>query len=122
MVETYSWQYHVIESDKIDLLDWLIETNKFVNLWGSRVNVSNISSYYPIPSTDCYDIAIAVPKVCRWYVVLVIKEHEKEWSLLKLDALLKTIRKKYKIPLPDNWIDFKNHVISFLHHNYPNNG
>jgi len=121
MVETYSWQYHVIESEKIDLLDWLIETNKFVNLWGSRVNVSNISSYYPIPSTDCYDIAIAVPKVCRSYVVWVIKEYEKDWSYLKSSDLLRLIRKKYKIPFPDPWIDLKNHIMSFLYHNYPNN-
>ena len=101
MLETYSKQSYIFEAEKAEILDQLIETNKFVTISWARINVSNISSYYPIPVNDLYNLVVLLPEAVRSQALDIVWEYD--WDgLITEYFLLKELRKKFKIELPDD--------------------
>ncbi len=123
ILETYWNKYYVLESDKIAVLDKLIESNKFVNIAWARINVSSISTYYPIPSNEVYNFVIAMPEATRSVALNYIKEREKDCespiSLRKLHARIRTL---FKLPRDSkHWSpEASQEILSLLHKDYPN--
>lgn len=123
ILETYWNKYYVLESDKVSILDDLIEKNKFVTISWARVNISNISTYYPVPSNDVYNFVIAMPEVTRAVALKHIKDREKEcWNLIKLNRLHARIRASFKLSRDSqHWSpEASQEILSLLHKDYPN--
>ena len=138
MLKTYDKQIFIFEADKAKLVDALLETNKFVTVSWTRLNVTNISSYWPIPSNEIYDLIVSLPESVRWDALHIMGEYEKVKEVKLTEyLLLKALRKKFQIPLPENWtpIQFNDQwvfdkkyvdlmrkiVCEYLYITYPNN-
>ena len=124
MLETYNKKFYVFEADKLDRVDELIETQKFIRISWTRINTSNISDYGPIPSDPIYDFIVAMPEITRSEWLQIVKEYEKNRSsdsVLTVEKLAKLLRKSFRIPSGLGWFDkYQQFVIHFLHKNYPN--
>lgn len=128
MLETYSKQYYILEADNVSILDDMIETNKFVTISWARINVTNISSYYPIPSNEIYDFIIALPEAVRQTAIWILKQLEKdkikEHSSFNISHLIRVMRSIFKFPSEydsEEFETYSNFIISYLHSEYKNN-
>jgi hypothetical protein len=110
------------------ILDKLMETEKFVTISWSRINVSNICEYSPIPSQPVYDYLVALPDAIRGIWLQFLKDYEKDQkSLPTKEDLASHLRRKFKIPVSEltkeekKWFaNPEEFIIYFLHKNYPN--
>ena len=126
MVETFSKKIYIISWNAMEVLDDMIENNKFVMLSGKRVNTSAIEEYWLIPSNSTYDFIVALPENTRSIAMRHLKDHEKETKKMPEPKILANYLKKHfdlsfwADPLHKfKWI--VEAVLHTLHEKYPNN-